>query len=29
MVIQTGSPLLLASTIFCFRRWSQMRLSTT
>jgi len=25
MVIQTGSPLLLASTIFCFRRWSQIR----
>ena len=29
MVIQTGSPLPLASTIFCFRRWSQIRLSST
>ena len=29
MVIQTDSPLPLASTIFCFRRWTQMRLSST
>ena len=29
IVIHTGSPLSLASTIFCFRRWSQMRESTT
>ena len=29
IVIQTGSPLSLASTIFCLRRWSQMRLSRT
>ncbi len=29
MVIHTGSPRSFASTIFCFRRWSQMRESTT
>ena len=29
MVIHTGSPRSFASTIFCSRRWSQMRESTT